>query len=236
MRAYLFLEALNNGLSTVKANAVADHIMTDPSSTSAQNAIRIAKADYKLFHGGKQLPLIGHAYRQGMSTTMPQWYRQMAMSTQQTYAMEVIYTMRRMQIAEEQQEAANSEGYQAFYETFSDEVYRLSGQQLDTLVFGENWEQATLIESYRDGDDPLYLAARFSDEHGVTKEAYNTFETYRDAVFQELRRYTPENALYEQRASALSDKPLRDAFASSMHPRRVAYGYHRSCARRAAAS
>lgn len=231
VRAYLFLEALNNGLPVETANAIADHILADPSSERVKNAKRTALMEYKLLHGGKELPVIGHAYRHGMRSTMSDGYRKKALATQDTLAIEVSYTMKRIQIAAEHKEAVNSEGYQAYYRAFSDEVYRLSGERPDAPAFGKGWEQVTLLEHYRDGDDPLYLAARFCDEHRRTNEKFDTFETYRAAVLDEFRRYVADSTLLEQWTSTLTDTPIRKAFASSMHPRRTAYGYYRSRAR-----
>lgn len=236
VRAYLFLEALNKGLSVETANAIADHVLAEPASERAKNAKSTAWMEYKLLHGGKELPVIGHAYRQGMRSTMPDSYRRKALAAEDTLAIEVSYTMKRIQIAAEHREAINSEGYQAYYRTFSDEVYRLSGERPDAPAFGKGWELVTLLEHHRDGDDPLYLAARFCDEHRRTKETFDTFETYRAAVLEELRRYVADSALLEQWTSALTDAPIRKAYASSMHPRRAAYGYYRSRARQQAAA
>lgn len=234
VRAYLFLDALNKGLSVDTANAIADHIVAEPASEQVKNAKSMAWMEYKMLHGGKELPVIGHAYRQGMRSTMSDRYRRKALATQDTLAIEVSYTMKRIQIAAEQKEAINSDGYQAFYRVFSDEVHRLSGERPNAPAFGNGWEQATLLELYRDGDDPLYLAARFCDEHQRTQETFSTFETYRAAVQEELKRYATDSDLLKQRMLDLRDKPLNDAFGSSMHPRRIAYAYYRSCARRAA--
>lgn len=227
---------MNKGISVEMANNIADHILLDPSSEQTRNAKRLAFVEYKLLHDGKRLPVIGYAYRQGMRSTMSQSYYQKAQAAEDTLAIEVSYTMKRIQIASEQKQAVNSEGYKAFYQSFSDEVYRLSGERPDAPAFEKGWEQTTMLEYYRDSDDPLYVAARFCDEHNCTKETFSTFETYRAAVLYELTRYVTDKNMLEQWTSALTDTPLRNAFSLSMHPRRAAYGYYRSCMRRSASA
>lgn len=236
VRAYLFLDALNKGLSVETANAIADHILVEPASERVKNAKRTALMEYKLLHGGNELPVIGHAYRHGMRSTRPDDYRKKALATQDTLAIEVSYTMKRMQITAELKEATSSADYQAFYQEFSDEVFRLSGERPDAPAFGKGWEQVTLLEHYRDGNDALYVAARFCDEHHQTKEKFDTFEEYRAAVLDELRRYVAGSALLAQWPPTLTDMNVQKAFASSMHPRRAAYGLYRSRARQQAAA
>ncbi|WP_260691595.1 hypothetical protein [Rhizobium laguerreae] len=239
VRAYVYLETLKKGVSQHEANILTDALLSDIGSDMATNAANMAKLEYTTVHRGKQLPMIGYAYRQGLRTTMPVWYRRMALSAPETLGIEVSYG-RLATLAtngenpQADDEMRKDERYLAFYEAYANEVHRLSSKSADDLRVSDFMEHEPLHRAYRDGVDPLYLAAAFCDEHNQTKETFGTFESYYEAFLRELARYVPDNKQTNEWATALNEKPLRDAFASSMHPRRAAYGYYRFRARRQA--
>jgi len=242
VRAYVYLETLNKGVSPYEANAVTDAMLSDIGSDMAGRAMDMAKQQYATIHEGKQLSVIGYAYRQGMRPTMPLWYTVIPRLVPPTPQVEVLYGRLRdtVQMMDEDPQAdedmRKDERYVAFYEAYANEVHRLSGKSADDLRVSDFMEHEPLHRAYRDGIDPLYLAAAFCDDHKQTKETFGTFESYYEAFLRELARYLPDSKQTDEWAAALNEKPLRDAFASSMHPRRTAYGYYRSRARRQAAA
>lgn len=91
VRAYVYLETLKKGIAPNEANIVTDAWLRDATSDLAILAVKMAKRDYATIHHGKQLPVIGYAYRQGMRTIMPAWYQNMALSQPETLGIEVSY-------------------------------------------------------------------------------------------------------------------------------------------------
>lgn len=91
LRAYIYLESRNKGLSTQDANAVADAVAGNPGSEMTANALRIWNTEKAAIHAGKQLPVIGYAYRQGMHPKMPAWYAVLVRNAPMTLGLEVSY-------------------------------------------------------------------------------------------------------------------------------------------------
>jgi len=133
VRAYVYLEGLKASGSQDGANQDADTIMRDLASDQLRNVALMAKHQLQAVHGGKQLPIIGYAYRRGMKTAMPAWYRNMAMSTPQTTALDAAYGSGSPAIKADGPQAngqppAHDNTYKAFYQSFADEVHLLSGR------------------------------------------------------------------------------------------------------------
>jgi hypothetical protein len=91
VRAYVYLELLNQGTSQDEANLYADRAVADTSSSLMQTAIEQADYEYRTVHSGKKLAVIGRAYRDGMHSTMPVWYRTVALAAPETLSVEVSY-------------------------------------------------------------------------------------------------------------------------------------------------
>ncbi|CAN7356296.1 hypothetical protein LJR231_002065 [Phyllobacterium sp. LjRoot231] len=91
VRAYVYLELLNIGETADEANFYADRAVTDTSSSLMRKAIEQADYAYRMVHSGKKLPVIGRAYRDGMQSTMPVWYRTVALAAPDTLSVEVSY-------------------------------------------------------------------------------------------------------------------------------------------------
>lgn len=91
VRAYAYLEALNICGSTESANRDAATIMRDIYSEEMRCIALAAKHQLRVDHGGKQLSLIGYAYRRGMETSMPVWYQRIARSAPELASLETIY-------------------------------------------------------------------------------------------------------------------------------------------------
>lgn len=238
VRAYVYLETLKKGLSPEDANVMTDALLRDIGSDMAINAANMAKLEYRTVHRGKQLPLIGYAYRQGLLTTMPFWYRGMALAAPQTLGIDVAYGRLSALTTDEDpradEEMRKDERYVTFYETYADEVHRISGKSQKEPRVTDVMEHEPLHRAYNDGLDPLYLAATYCDEHKQTQEIFGTFESYYAAFLRELARYAPDAKQFEAWATSVNEQPIQTAFASAMHPRRAAYGYYRSRARQQA--
>lgn len=236
VRAFVFLEMLNKGMSSSAANNATDALLQDLSSDEALNAVNMAKEAYRHLHGGKQLPMIGYAYRQGMHTTMPVWYQKRAVAMPVTFSIEAAYVIGRHQAASMRETMAVDEGYKRFYNAYAGEVRRLSDASPDDPSIADLWDREPLYEAYWNGVDPLYIAAKTCDDNKLTKETFTTFETYQGAFLSELARYASDAALLEAWKHSLDVSPIRTAFAEMMHPRRAAYGYYRHMLRQEAAS
>lgn len=231
VRAFVYLEAIRRGVSQQEANETTDTILDVYSPEQAKNVVLMAKHQIQTVHEGKQLPLIAYAYRQGMRTTMPGWYRKMALMAPETLAIELAYG-RLSQFPVEDEEAPEAdeamrkdERYNAFYRAFSDEVQRLSGKGEHDVKIIDIMEHEPLHRAYRDGIDPLTLAARFCDEYGMTKERYQTFESYYAAFRHELTRFAADTAQLDGWLSKVDPARINSSFQNGVHPRRAADGY-----------
>ncbi|AYG58003.1 hypothetical protein [Rhizobium jaguaris] len=91
VRAYVYLEALNKGLSAYEANAVTTAMLSDSGSDISSGTIDIARREYRQVHDGKQLAVIGFAYRNGMRSDMPFWYTALARTAPPTAQVEACY-------------------------------------------------------------------------------------------------------------------------------------------------
>ncbi|MCU4180861.1 hypothetical protein [Bosea sp. BH3] len=91
IRAYLFLERVNQGKSARDGNAFVDAALHDLGSDMATISIGMAKRAYAEVHGGKVLAVVGYAYRQGLRPAMPFWYGIIAQMAPVTRAIEVTY-------------------------------------------------------------------------------------------------------------------------------------------------
>lgn len=91
VRAYMYLNMLNEGVTPQEANLTVRQAVLEPYSPFMQHVTAMAHLEYRTVHDGKQLPMIGHAYRKGLQSNMPSWYRKGALATSETLAIEVGY-------------------------------------------------------------------------------------------------------------------------------------------------
>lgn len=231
VRAFVYLEALKRGGSQRDANETTDTILDVYYPEQAKNLVMMAKHQIQTLHAGKQLPLIAYAYRYGMRAAMPGWYRKMALRAPKTRAIELTYGGLSKFVVEggEAREAAaempTHEGYDAFYRVYADEVHRLSGKGGSDINIADFMEDEPLLRAYRDGIDPLTLAAAFCDEHGITKERYQTFESYVAAFRYELSRFASDTAQLDHWLARVDPARIDSSFQKGVHPRRAADGY-----------
>lgn len=157
VRAYVYLETLKKGVSSHEANILTDALLSNIGSDMAINAANMAKLEYATVHQGKQLPMIGYAYRQGLRTIMPFWYQKMALAAPETLGIEVGYgRLSTHTLAEDPQadtEMRKDERYVAFYEAYANEVHRLSGKSANDVRVSDFMEHEPLHRAYRDGLD-----------------------------------------------------------------------------------
>ncbi|MGZ2403660.1 hypothetical protein [Rhizobium ruizarguesonis] len=230
VRAYVYLEALKLSGSQHRANQNADTIMRDLASDQMRNVALMAKHQLQTAHGGKQLPIIGYAYRCGMKTAMPVWYRNMAMSAPQTIALDTAYGSGSPATkADEPQANAQSnaeDAYIAFYQVFADEVHRLSGRSGSELNIIDFMEREPLKRAYRNGVDPLVLAASFCHKHGLTAERYHSYDSYYAAFTLELRRFATDTAQLRSCLEKADPARINSSFERGVHPRLAADGYY----------
>lgn len=234
VRAYVYLETLNKGISPYEANAVTDAMLSDIGSDMAGRAMDMAKQQYATIHEGKQLSVIGHAYRQGMRPTMPLWYTAIPRLVPPTPQVEVLYGRLRgaVQMTDEDpqadEEMRKDERYVAFYEAYANEVHRLSGKSANDLRVSDFMEHEPLHRAYRDGLDPLVLAAQFCHEQGQTTEKFADYDSYFAAFANELKRFTSDPAeLSDWIAKAKADPDrMGYNFQQGIHPRLTALGFY----------
>jgi hypothetical protein len=194
VRAYVYLETLKKGVSSHEANILTDAVLSNAGSDMAINAANMAKQEYATIHRGKQLPMIGYAYRQGLRTIMPFWYQKMALSVPETLGIEVSYGHLRPEVMPEGENLqrltgmVTDEGYKSFCETFCKEVNRLSGEEHFELREGGILDNEGLYEFYKQGDDPLFTAVVYCHENDLNKETFATYENYHSAFARELKR------------------------------------------------
>ncbi|WP_155257430.1 hypothetical protein [Rhizobium leguminosarum] len=229
VRAYIYLEALKISGSQHGANQDADTIMRDLASDQMRNVALMAKHQLQAVHGGKQLPIIGYAYRCGMKTAMPAWYRNIALSAPQTTALEAAYgggtSATKADVPQANRQPSVDNNYEAFYQSFADEVHRLSGRSGSELNIVDFMEDEPLQRAYRDSVDPLVLAASFCHKQGLTAERYQSYESYYAAFTHELRRFATDTAQLRGWLERADPARINSSFERGVHPRLAADGY-----------
>lgn len=232
VRAYVYLETLKKGVSAQEANLLTDALLSDIGSDMAINAANMAKREYGAVHNGKQLPMIGYAYRKGLRTIMPSWYRKMAVSVPETLGIEVAYGRLRPELmpgGENLQRLTGmvtDEGYKSFCETFCKEVNRLAGEQHFELNEGGVLDGEDLYRVYKQGEDAWVAAAMYCHEHGLNRQACTTFESYRSAFASELLRLASDPTALGDLLSKVDNERLHTSFKDGTHPRLAAVGYY----------
>ncbi|NKM68570.1 hypothetical protein [Rhizobium laguerreae] len=230
VRGYVYLEALNKGVSPYEANAVTDAMLSDIGSDMAGRATDMARKEYRQVHHGKQLAVIGFAYKSGMRSTMPFWYTALARSAPQTMEVEFRYGRSRSETAPENLQQltgmVTDEGYKSFCETFCDEVNRLAGKQHFGLNEGGILDGEDLYRVYKQGEDAWVAAAMYCHEHGINRQVFTTYESYRSAFASELLRLASDPADLEDMLSTVDNARLHTSFKDGTHPRLAAVGYH----------
>ncbi|WP_153515156.1 hypothetical protein [Agrobacterium sp. ICMP 6402] len=88
LRAYIYLEALLRGDGRETAQSLVSGNMIDLDTEVMQHIVN----EIRIVHAGRQLPLVAEAYRQGMSSRMPGWYRWSASQCDPTISVFAVYT------------------------------------------------------------------------------------------------------------------------------------------------
>jgi uncharacterized protein YbaA (DUF1428 family) len=230
VRAYVYMETLQKGLSPEDANVMTDALLRNVGSDVAINAANMAKLEYRTVHQGKQLPLIGHAYRQGLSTAMPFWYQKMALAAPETLGIEVAYGRLSTFTANDEDPQADTamrqdDRYVAFYETYANEVHRISGKSASDPRLTDIMEHEPLHRAYRDGIDPLLLAAKYCHDHGII-EKFSDYESYRAAFAAELGRFSASTAEHAGWLAQAHPSLIDNNFKQGIHPRLTALSFY----------
>ncbi|MBX4985467.1 hypothetical protein [Rhizobium lentis] len=235
VRAYIYLEALKLGGSQQSANRDADTITRDLASDQMRNVALMAKHQLQTVHGGKQLPIIGYAYRRGMKTAMPAWYRYIALSAPQTLALDIVYgsgiPATNAHEPQTDRQLNADDAYDAFYQTFADEVHRLSGRSSSELNVIDFTDDEPLQRAYRNSVDPLVLAAAFCHKHGLTVERYQSYDSYYAAFQNELRRFAADTVQLRRWLEKADQTRINSSYERGVHPRLAADGYFRFVSR-----
>lgn len=230
VRAYVYLETLKKGVSSQEANILTDAVLSDIGSDMAINAANMAKREYATVHQGKQLPMIGYAYRQGLRSIMPFWYQKMALSAPETLGIEVSYGRLRPELAPENLQRmtrmVTDEGYKSFCVTFCHEVNRLAGEDRFEQKEGGVLDDEALYQHYRQGDDPLLMAVMYCHENGLNRETFATYENYRSAFANELLRLASSPTEFDDWLSKVDNTRVHSSFITGTHPRLAAMGCH----------
>ncbi|WP_425104590.1 hypothetical protein [Ancylobacter sp.] len=224
VRAFSYLEILQKGGSVDDANAITDKFLSDLSSETASKVIALAKFEYEQVHQGKKLALVGYAYRQGLRPNMPNWYASFVRRAPSTATIELSYRAR--QVASGSPVAtpvgADSDaGFDAFYETFANEVQRIWGESSGNFRIVDIMEDEPFRRAHRDGIDPLVLAVEQCEQMGKI-ERFSSYQSYQDALGTELTRLCPDPSKAATLMAKIDPAWLRDKFTSGIHPRRVA--------------
>ncbi|MFG1312851.1 hypothetical protein [Xanthobacter autotrophicus] len=89
LRAYVYLELLLKDAPPQKAQELAGRDMSELKSAF----IKHIQHEIRYVHDGKQGPLIAEAYRHGMVSKLPRWYRDLIVKNGTSYSVEIAYTM-----------------------------------------------------------------------------------------------------------------------------------------------
>ncbi|WP_394689191.1 hypothetical protein [Hoeflea sp.] len=230
VRAHVYLETLKKGLPVQDANAVTDAILSDTGSDMASRATQTARDEYRQVHNSRQLAVIGFAYRNGMRSNMPFWYTALARSAPPTMEVEVRYGRLQPELATEHLQQmtgmVTDEGYKSFCETFCNEVNRLSGEQHFDLNAGGVLDGEDFYQLYKNGEDALVAAAMYCHEHGINRQVFTTYESYRSAFASELLRLVSHTTDFDDMLSKVDNEMLHTNFKDGTHPRLAAVGYY----------
>jgi hypothetical protein len=180
VRAYIFLEALVQGHTSTEAAELVGGDITELDT----NVLRQIVQDIRVIHGGRQLPLIGEAYRRGMSPLLPSWYRSFAYSALPTTSIETVYRVpmtttephkpadRNVDQSKGFTQRSKPKGaleefvsFEAYYHVFLTELKRLAGKKETDLHFIELMENEPLQRAFIDGVNPRELASMLHREH-----------------------------------------------------------------------
>lgn len=224
VRAFSYLEIRQKGASVEDANAITDKFLSDTSSEIAGAAITMAKLEYEQVHKGKKLPLIGYAYRQGLTPAMPGWYASFARKVPETLAIEVGYRLYALAPVDQKTVSAGADsdaGFRAFYEMFANEVQRIWGASPGGIRIMDLMEDAPLRRAHRDNIDPLVLAVQQCERMGKV-ERFPSYESYEAAFGRELRRLFTDADAADALKAKVGTAFLRENFTKAIHPRLVA--------------
>ncbi|THF50652.1 hypothetical protein [Allorhizobium terrae] len=229
VRAYVYLETLKKGLPPEDANVMTEVLLSDVGKDLAINAMNMAKLEYATVHRGKQLPMIGYAYRQGMQTTMPFWYQKMALAAPETLGIEVAYgrisTITTDEDPQADEDMRKDERYVDFYETYANEVHRISGKSVSDPRVTDLMEHEPLHRAHTDGIDPLLLAAKYCHDHKII-EKFADYESYYAAFAQELRRFSANASEHAGWLARAHPNLIDSNFKQDIHPRLTALSFH----------
>lgn len=89
LRAYIYLESLLQGAPKNEAQALAAHDMLDLDIAVTRQIV----TEIRTIHNGKQVPLLAEAYRRGMRSNLPSLFRSLAMLSNRTTSVSVVYTI-----------------------------------------------------------------------------------------------------------------------------------------------
>lgn len=224
VRAYMFLEALNKGVTPTEANKAIQRAALDLNSVLMQNAIAMAAIEYREVHGGKILPVIGQAYRKGLQSTMPFWYRAGALAVPRTLSVDVAYGEQR----DDAIRLTNGMEYERYYRTYLNEVARLSGKSNDEITIAHFLDDEGCRRAYRDGIDVLVLATVFCEIHSINREAYNEYSAYYDIFVREAERLSEKRGGANSVMKSMGENRVRQSFLNVLHPRLAADDFIRS--------
>lgn len=224
VRAYIYLEVLNKGATPEDANLAVMRATLEPNSVLMQNAISMAAIEYREVHGGKQLPVIGYAYRSGLRSTMPFWYRAGALAVPRTLSVDVAYGALRY----DANRTANGAGYELFYQVYLNEVARLSGKASDEITIAHFLDDEPLRRAYGDGVDPLVLATVFCEMHSINAETYTEYGDYHEVFVREAKRLFERQGRAGLDTGRIDPIRVRQSFLDGAHPRLAADGFVRS--------
>ncbi|WP_434050750.1 MAG: hypothetical protein RDA78_15620 [Roseibium sp.] len=190
----------------------------------------MAREEYRQVHNGKQIAMIGFAYRNGMRSDMPSWYTAFARSVSPTKEIEFHYESLQPDLApkhmQQKTRMVTDDQYKSFCKIFCDEVNRICGQSYFEHEDSDVLDDNTLYEAYRQGDDPLVAAAMYCHENGLNHETFASYESYRAAFANEFERLVSNPSEATIRLSAVDDTKVHASFLAGTHPRLAAAGYH----------
>ncbi|MDR6430534.1 hypothetical protein [Brucella pseudogrignonensis] len=224
VRAYMFLEALNKGVTPTEANKAIRRAALDLNSVLMQNAIAMSAIEYREVHGGKILPVIGQAYRKGLQSTMPFWYRAGVLAVPRTLSVDVAYGTQR----DDAIRLTYGIEYERYHRTYLNEVARLSGKSSGEVTMAHLLDDEVCRRAYRDGMDALVLATAFCEMHSINTEAYTEYSAYYDVFVREAKRLSERSKHNDLDLTSIDPNRVRHSFLNGLHPRLAADGFIRS--------
>lgn len=210
VRAFVYLEGLKRGENKDRANEVVD---IDLVSINPDQLRRVTET-IQTVHG-KQLPLMGEAYRRGMRPKVPTWYYNFVLKTPASPSVRREYSAQPVKTAPANETPERN--FAEYNRAFIEELKKLSGKLNEEIHYIELMDDEPTRRAFSDDIDPIELAA----------SAWCQFASYEEYYASVRNRVVPHFADIEavEQLLRIKDELIRAGHSSGVHPKLISEKY-----------